>query len=46
MPESYYVRPEFYARRPLPGMVKELAGKFKYVDFKRFPKRKAGAGKN
>ena len=40
LPVSYYARPDFFARETLPALVRELAGKFKFVDVKRFPKFK------
>ena len=40
VPESYFFRPDFYARQNLPAMAWELATKLKYVDFKRFPSQK------
>ena len=43
MPEEYYRRPDFYALETLPDLVRELAGKFKYVDVKRIPQKKKPA---
>jgi tetratricopeptide (TPR) repeat protein len=40
LPDSYYARPDFFAQETLPALVRELTGKFKFVDLKRFPKYK------
>ena len=36
-PEAYLARPDLFARETLPGLAREMAGKFKHVDPKRFP---------
>jgi hypothetical protein len=40
LPEEYLSRPEFYARETLPDLAAELLTKFRFVDLKRFPRRK------
>ncbi|MEW6262090.1 MAG: tetratricopeptide repeat protein [Thermodesulfobacteriota bacterium] len=42
-PEAYFEQPDFFARETLPALARELAGKFQYVDVRRFPKSKAAA---
>ena len=36
-PKSYFDGPDFYAQPNLPGLLRELAGKFRYLDITRFP---------
>lgn len=36
-PASYFARPDFFSRDTLPALVREIAGKFQYVDVKKFP---------
>ena len=40
LPESYFGRPDFFARQTLSAMAREMAVKLKYVDVKKFPRFK------
>ena len=45
-PKSYFERPDFLAQTHLPGLLRELSGKLRYLDFTRFPQTANGTEKS